>query len=93
MASKVLAFTVRPPKAAPKPWVGPIQAERERCLAVCLHPAAQGHWGSVARTLLCETALSADAIIDSLENIRAETSAEIQVDLAAGLFNRSGAAP
>jgi hypothetical protein len=93
MASKVLAFTVRPPKAAPKPWVGPIQAERERCLAVCLHPAARGHWGNVARTLLCETTLSAEDIIDKLQSIRADVAAEIQADLAAGMFNRAGAAP
>jgi hypothetical protein len=93
MNDNVIQFAARPVKPALKPWVGPVQAERERCLAVCLHSAAQGHWGSVARTLLCETALSADAIIDSLINIRAETAAEIKADLAAGTLNRSGAAP
>jgi hypothetical protein len=91
--TNVLTLSARPRRPAHKPWVGPIEAERERCLAVCLHPAARGHWGSVARTLLCETALSAEDIIDMLKNMRAETAAEIQVDLAAGLFNRSGIAP
>jgi len=84
--NKVIQFAARPPKTAPKPWVGPIQAERERCLAVCLHPAAQGHWGKFASSLLRETALSADAIIDTLKNIRAEVRTEIEADIAAGTF-------
>jgi hypothetical protein len=88
MTSKILAFTARPPKAALKPWIGPLQAERERCLAVCLDPTARGHWGNFARTLLCETSMSAEAIIDTLKNIRAETQAEIKADIAAGTLLR-----
>jgi hypothetical protein len=87
--NRVIQFKARSPKPATKPWVGPIQAERERCLAVCLDLAAQGHWGSVARTLLCETAMSAEAIIDSMQRIRAQVRAEIDADIAAGLFNTS----
>jgi hypothetical protein len=89
--NRVIQFKARPAKAAtPKRWVGPIEAERERCLQVCLHTAAQGHWGSVARTLLCETAMSAEAIIDSMQRIRAEVLTEIDADIAAGLLNTSG---
>ena len=87
---KVIQFTARPPKPALTPWVGPVQAERERCLAVCLHPEAQGHWGNAARALLCETAMGAGEIIERLKSWRAESAAEIQADLAAGLFNTTG---
>jgi hypothetical protein len=83
----VIQFAARPPKQALKRWTGPIQAERERCLAVCLHPAARGHWGSVARTFLCETAAGADEIIERLEAIRAKVHTELKEELAAGFFN------
>jgi hypothetical protein len=85
--ANVLTFSARPPKQALKQWIGPIHAERERCLAVCLHPAAQGHWGNVARTFLCETAAGADEIIVRLEEIRAKVHAELKAELAAGLFH------
>jgi hypothetical protein len=84
--SKVIQFAARPPKSAPKLWIGPLQAERERCLAVCLDPVARGHWGNVARILLCETALSAGEIIDRLKCIRAEVRTEIDADTSAGTF-------
>jgi hypothetical protein len=89
----VIQFKARPAKATLKPWIGPIQAERERCLAVCLDPASLGHWGNLARTLLCETALSAEGIIDRLKSVRADVAAEIKADLAAGTFSKSKAAP
>jgi len=82
--NKVIQFAARPPKRAQKPWVGPIQAERERCVAVLLDPSAAGHWGRAARTLLCETSMSASAIIDTLKNIRAEVRTELESEFAAG---------
>jgi hypothetical protein len=84
--SKVIQFAARPPKPIRKQWRGPIEFERERCATVFLDPSSRGHWGSVARTLLCETAMSAEEIIDTLKNIRAETQAEIKADIAAGTF-------
>ena len=88
--NNVIQFKARPPKPALKPWVGPVQAERNRCLAVCLDPASQGHWGSFARILLCETPLSAEDIVDRLKSLRANVAAEIQADLVSGLLNTTG---
>jgi hypothetical protein len=83
-SNNVIPFAARPARSAPKPWVGPIATERERCLAVCLDPASQGHWGSVARHLLCETTMTAEEIVGKLKTIRAEVRIGIEADIAAG---------
>jgi hypothetical protein len=88
--NQVIQFKPRPPKAATQRWIGPIEAERERCLTVCLHPAAQGNWSNAARVLLCETAMSAEAIIENLKSWRAESTAQLCADFAAGRFNTAG---
>jgi hypothetical protein len=70
--------------AKPKRYTGPIQAERERCIAIFTAPEARGVWESAARILATETDMSAEQIVAALRSARAEVKAEIAADIAAG---------
>jgi hypothetical protein len=85
--SQVIQFRARPPKATRKPWIGPIEAERERCIEALGAPECHGHWRSAAARFLRTTDMPAGEIIDAVKAIRAEVAAEIQADIAAGLYN------
>ncbi len=80
----ILPFTARAPKPIKKKWVGPIEAERARCIAVLTSPAAQGVWAVAAQTMLTETAASAQSIIEFLKQTRASVHAEWAADIATG---------
>jgi len=79
----VLPFTPRP-KLARKPYVGPLQAERERCAEVFQSPFAQGAWADAARRLIFETSYPATYVIVLLKEWSDEVDAEIKADMAAG---------
>jgi hypothetical protein len=86
MNSNVLTFARPAPKPTHTAWVGPIEAERERCIAVFTSPHAQGTWTEMACILTRETAWSAEVIVAKLKESHDAILAEIVVDIASGRF-------
>jgi hypothetical protein len=86
MSENILAFVRPEPKPTRSTWVGPIEAERLRCISVLTSAAAQGHWATAARTMLTETAESADYIIAFLMQERAGVRAEFEADIRSRTF-------
>jgi hypothetical protein len=86
MKGNILAFARRATKPTQVAWVGPIEAERERCIAVFTSPHAQGTWVEMARVLARETAWTAEVIVAKLKEARDAVLAEVDVDIAAGRF-------
>jgi len=86
MNSNILAFARPATKPTQRTWVGPIQAERERCIRIFTSEYAQGPWAEMARALARETAWSAEVIVAKLKESSDETHAAIAADVAAGRF-------
>jgi len=89
MPSNVLEFRSRPPKQAR--WVGPIAAERERCIAIFTSEAAQGAWAEAAKVLARSTDDTAAAIVEKLSEWRTASRAELLAELARETFSKSRA--
>jgi hypothetical protein len=84
--SNVVQFALRAPKAVRKPYVGPIEAERERCIAVFLSLHSQGPWADMAKTLVRETDHDAEYIVAFIQQACAAARAEMAAEIAAGTF-------
>lgn len=82
--SNVLHFSPRPPSPVRKPYVGPLQAERERCAEVFQSPFAQGPWAEAARRLIFETGYPSSHVIALLKVWSDRVDAKIQADMADG---------